>query len=172
MPSTQPGKTETVEDKGPGVMVRPPLLYMGALVLGVILDLWLMPASFDSFGLAGGARLILGFGFLFAGIGLMAAAMRRFAAAGTPVRTSEPVQALVTGGIYRFSRNPIYLGLTANYLGIAVLADAPVALALLVIVLLVMRYGVIGREERYLERKYAESYRDFKRRTGRWLGPL
>ncbi|MFP4004320.1 MAG: methyltransferase family protein [Alphaproteobacteria bacterium] len=172
MTSGQPGGAEQNGDHGPGVLVRPPLLYMGALVLGVALDLAVMPASLDSLGLSGGARLLLGMALLAAGIFLMAAAMRRFAKAGTPVRTSEAVETLVTGGIYRLTRNPIYLGLTANYLGISVLADAPAALALLAIVLPVMRYGVIGREERYLEGKYGDAYRAFKRRTGRWLGPV
>lgn len=159
-------------DRGPGVLVRPPLLYVGTLVLAVVFDLLAMPPPFETFGLSGGARLFLGMALLLAGIVLMAAAMRRFASAGTPVRTSEATRTLVTTGIYRLSRNPIYLGLTANYLGIAVLADAPVALALLAVVLVVMRYGVIAREERYLEDKYNDAYRTFKRRTGRWLGPL
>lgn len=159
-------------DHGPGVAVRPPLLYMGVLAAGVALDLTVMPPALDSLGLSGGARLLSGFTFLAAGIFFMAAGMRRFAKAGTPVRLSEPVQALVTDGIYRLSRNPIYVGLTANYLGISVLADAPAALALLAVVLPVMHFGVIAREERYLERKFGDAYRAYKRRTGRWLGPL
>jgi len=169
---SEPQQGSGTADQGPGVLVRPPLLYTGTLIAAVAIDLLVLRGVGSTFGLTGGPRFLLGLGFLIIGVVLMAAAMTRFGRAGTPVRTSEATQALVTDGVYRLSRNPIYLGLTANYLGITILADAPVALLLLVPVLLVMRFGVIAREERYLSRKYGETYLAFRRRTGRWLGPI
>lgn len=172
MSDGQPETTQVPADRGPGVFVRPPLLYAGTLVLALFIDGLVMPEVYRSFGFSGGMRFALGIGLLLVGIAFMAPAMRRFGAEGTPVRTSEATTTLVTTGIYRLSRNPIYMGLTANYLGICILTDTPVALALLIPVLFIMRFGVIAREERYLEGKYGETYRDFKRRTGRWLGPV
>lgn len=151
----------------PGVLVRPPLMFLGALAVGWGLS-FVLPPPF----ILGGWRFAAGAAALMLGIGLMAGAIRRLALAGTPLRTSEAVTALVTGGLYRLSRNPIYLGLIANYTGLALLIGAPWALVLLIPVLIVLRFGVIAREERYLERKFGEDYRSYKIRVGRWLGPL
>ncbi|MCH7635332.1 MAG: isoprenylcysteine carboxylmethyltransferase family protein, partial [Proteobacteria bacterium] len=67
------------------------------------------------------------------------------------------------------SRNPMYLALSLLYAGIGIAADGPWTLALLVPLLLVMHYGVIIREERYLERKFGDDYRRYKSTTRRWL---
>ena len=104
-----------------------------------------------------------------AGAGVMAMAMRGFKAAGTNVQTVLPATALVTTGIYARSRNPIYVALTTIYLGLALALNAVWALGLLVPVLVVMHYGVIRREERYLERKFGDAYRDYSARVRRWL---
>ena len=78
-------------------------------------------------------------------------------------------QALVTGGIYRHTRNPLYVALALVYAGIAVAADSLWALMFLAPCLGVIRYGVIAREEAYLERKFGEEYRRFKSAVRRWL---
>lgn len=148
----------------PGVIVRPPLLYLGALVLGFGLD-WIWPSQAipDLVQYVGGAT-IAAVSFVPA-----IAAMRRFRKAGTNVPTTLPVTALVVDGPYRYSRNPIYVGLTLLYAGIGVAADNLWALGLLLPVLAVMRYGVIAREERYLEDKFGDAYRRYKARVRRWL---
>lgn len=162
---TQPESSEsTAGADNPGVLVRPPLLYLGALGLGLLLELAWPLASFGGplrWAVAGLA--VLG------GLALAALAMRRFRAAGTNVPTPLPATALVTEGPYRVSRNPIYLGLTLIYLGIGIAADSIWVLGLLVPVLVVLRYGVIAREERYLERKFGRAYRDYRARVRRWL---
>ena len=89
--------------------------------------------------------------------------------AGTNIRPDLPTTALVTEGPFRFTRNPLYLGLTLMYAGIALLIPGTWPLLLLVPVLLVMRWGVIAREERYLERKFGEPYRAYLGRVRRWL---
>ena len=104
-----------------------------------------------------------------AGIALAALAMRRFRAAGTNIPTPLPSTALVAGGPYRFSRNPIYLALTLIFLGLAAAANSLWLLLLLPAVLAVMHYGVVLREERYLGGKFGERYLDYKARVRRWL---
>ena len=75
----------------------------------------------------------------------------------------------MTGGPFRYSRNPLYLGLTLLYAGVALLIPSTWPLILLVPVLLVMRWGVIAREERYLAGKFGEPYRTYLTRVRRWL---
>jgi protein-S-isoprenylcysteine O-methyltransferase Ste14 len=99
----------------------------------------------------------------------MAAGVLQFKRHGTPVPTDQPTTALVTTGVYGFSRNPLYLALTAIYLGIGLLLPSLLVLALVVPVLILMHYGVVVREEAYLERKFGEPYRAYKKRVRRWL---
>ncbi len=148
----------------PGVIARPPRIYLATLIAGLGLDaLWPAPVLELpwQYGLGAAAAL--------AGVIIMTLAMARFRIAGTNVPTNLPATALATGGIYRLTRNPIYVAMTLIYLGIAIAIDSPVIALLLVPVLLVMRYGVIGREERYLEANFGDAYRAYKARARRWI---
>ncbi len=89
--------------------------------------------------------------------------------AGTNVNPREPTTALVVSGPFRFSRNPLYVALTLMYAGLAVVANAFWVLVLLVPVLLVLHSGVVRREERYLEAKFGEAYRQYRARVRRYL---
>lgn len=148
----------------PGVIAPPPLIYGGFLLAGFGLDrLW--PAGLGS-GAAGdwaGGALIL------VGLAIVIACALRFRKAGTAIEPYRTTTALVTSGLYRYSRNPIYVALTDIYLGLALIDDNAWILALVIPVLAVMSRGVIAREERYLEGKFGEEYRDYKARVRRWL---
>ncbi len=151
-----------------GVLISPPVLYLGALGLGFGLDAAL-PIRFAPSGLDDGLQYGLG-GALIAVAGTLAAtAMRQFRRAGTNVPTYRPTTALVTRGVYALSRNPIYVALSLLMAGIAVTTDRVWILIWLVPVLAIMRFGVIAREERYLERKFGAPYRAYKVRVRRWL---
>jgi protein-S-isoprenylcysteine O-methyltransferase Ste14 len=89
--------------------------------------------------------------------------------AGTNIPTHRPATAIVTGGPYRFSRNPIYLGLFVGLVGLAIAFDDLWLLIALAPFALVIRYGVVAREEAYLERKFGEVYRGYCARVRRWL---
>lgn len=156
--------TDTLQDR-PGVIARPPLLYLSFLIAGVAIGVFV---PLPLFGDAGVARAI-GAVALLAGAFLMYLCMRRFAAAGTNIPTNLPVNALVVVGPYRFSRNPIYVGMTTIYVGLGLLLNCGWVLILAIPLLLVMRYGVIAREERYLEGKFGEDYRAYKAKVRRWL---
>jgi protein-S-isoprenylcysteine O-methyltransferase Ste14 len=75
----------------------------------------------------------------------------------------------VTSGIHGRSRNPIYVGLFLIYVGIGVAARSPWILIFTLPLALVMRYGVVAREEAYLERRFGDAYRQYKTRVRRWL---
>jgi protein-S-isoprenylcysteine O-methyltransferase Ste14 len=152
----------------PGVIVRPPRLFLGVLVLGLALD-YLWPVPLAPGGLPNALQYVAGGALFVLGAVILAAPMRQFVRAGTNVPTNKPTTALVTGGLYRCSRNPIYIALSLMYGGIGVAADSLWVVALLFLILLVMRYGVIRREERYLERKFGEEYRRYKTSVRRWL---
>ncbi len=152
------------ENDCPGAIAKPPLIYLGFLLLGLGLD-WLWPVAV----LPETAQYALGAALIGLGLLVAVAAVRRFKAAGTSFRTHEPATAILSDGLYGVSRNPIYLGLTAIYIGVGVMADAGWVMALLGPLLLVMHYGVIAREERYLERKFGEDYRRYKAKVRRWI---
>ncbi len=156
--------TETPEQDAPGVIARPPFIYLGFLVLGLVFD-WLAPQPL----LPETLRYTLGGTLIALGLLLALLSIRRFKAAGTNFDTQKPATAILTDGPYRLSRNPIYMGLTAVYAGIGVAMDAPWVWLMLMPALAVMHYGVILREERYLERKFGQGYLDYKAQVRRWL---
>lgn len=147
-----------------GVIAPPPLIYGAFLLAGIGLDrLW--PASLGT-GTAGGwagGALVLG------GLVIGVVSALRFRAAGTAIRPHRETTALVTSGLYAYSRNPIYVALNAVYLGIALIDDNAWCAALVLPALAVLSWGVIAREERYLETKFGESYRAYKAKVRRWL---
>lgn len=146
-----------------GRYARPPLLYLGCLALGLVLDRLLpLPLTFPSIPWTAGAVVL-------AGMAVMAAGIRNFSRAATPVPCNQPVRALVTTGIHAWSRNPIYLGMFVVYAGIASVARSPWALILGIPLAIVVRYGIVAREEKYLERHFGDAYRDYKARVRRWL---
>ena len=151
-----------------GVVAKPPLIYGGALLVGGVIGRLLPALAWPSDWPTEGA-LVAGLLLLAIGILLLAAGVMQFRRHGTPVPTDQPTTALVTTGVYGFSRNPLYLALTAIYLGIGLLLPSLPVLVLILPVLVVMRYGVIAREERYLENKFGESYRAYKARVRRWI---
>ena len=81
----------------------------------------------------------------------------------------RPSTALVTEGVYRFTRNPIYLALALLHLGSALAFDSALALASLPFALAAVQAGVVAREERYLEGKFGDEYRRYKSSVRRWI---
>ncbi len=142
----------------------PPVVYLVPLVAGLILH-WVFPVRFLHDGFQ------LGIGLPLVGVGIILAvwAVRTFRRVGTSVNIYKPTKVIAIEGPFRFSRNPMYLSLSLAYVGIAVSLNALWALLLLPIALFLTQYGVIIREEHYLERKFGEEYLQYKRRVRRWL---
>jgi protein-S-isoprenylcysteine O-methyltransferase Ste14 len=156
------------QSDNPGVIARPPRIYLAFLIVGIIMDrIWPATSTAQPFG--GSMRFVVAFLCLIGGAAILSSAMRRFAAAGTNVPTPMPTMALVTDGLYSYSRNPIYIALSLIYVGLAIGADSAWGLIFLVPIIIVIRYGVIAREERYLERKFDGAYVDYRSRVRRWI---
>jgi protein-S-isoprenylcysteine O-methyltransferase Ste14 len=145
--------------------VRPPFAWLLALAAGIAADrlyrLPFVPASVPR-AWAGVAIFAIGFA-------LAIWAIVTIRKAGTQVETWKPTTAIVANGPYRFTRNPIYLGMMLALVGLAIILDSLWLLAMLLPFYLVIRYGVVAREEAYLERKFGDVYLGYKSRVRRWL---
>jgi protein-S-isoprenylcysteine O-methyltransferase Ste14 len=86
-----------------------------------------------------------------------------------PAPASLPTTTIVDTGPYRFTRNPIYLGMVLGLIGLAIALNSLWLLLTLVPFVLAIRYGVVAREEAYLERKFGDVYRGYRSRVRRWL---
>lgn len=154
----------SAETDNAGVVAPPPLIFLGPLVLGLLVQRARpvpvlprpLPLLFGWPLLAGGVALNLWF----------ILTMRR---AHTPIDPRQPVSRLVTAGPFQLSRNPSYTSFALIYVGVASLRHAFWPLLLLPAAVLVMQRGVIEREERYLARRFGAEYEQYKARVRRWL---
>ncbi|WP_065750442.1 methyltransferase family protein [Bradyrhizobium paxllaeri] len=147
------------------VIVRPPIAWALAVLAGFALN-WLMPLPFLPAGLPAGWLGAIVFALALA---LLAWAISTMTRAGSNVPTNLPSTTIVDTGPYRFTRNPIYLGMVLGLIGLALAFNSLWLLMTLVPFALVIRYGVIAREEAYLERKFGDVYRRYCARVRRWL---
>lgn len=145
------------------MLAPPPLIYLVPLALGLLLH---RRYPFELPGRR--VTMVVGLVCILAAA-IVLPALLAFLRAATRPEPWRPATALVTEGPYRFSRNPMYLGFTLLYLGIALLFGSLWPLLFLPLVLSVMHFGVIVREEAYLERRFGDAYREYRRRVNRWL---
>ena len=161
MPAATAGR-----DDNPGVIVRPPILYFGALIALVALR-WIWPAP-----ILGNASLALdagiALGVMGLALGLWAVATMR--SAGTNIDPAKESTTIVTAGPFRYTRNPIYVGLGLLFVGVTLALNDEWGLVALVPLLVVMHLGVIRREERYLELKFGGDYLRYKTDVARYVG--
>ena len=148
----------------PGIWLPPPLVYVLALLVGLLLDRRVHVPF-----LPRGVARLLGWPLVGGGMALAAWFARTMHGADTTMHINKTVSRVVQDGPFRYSRNPGYLSLTMIYTGIAVLRNALWAVVLLPLVLYVIEREVIEREERYLERSFGEEYLAYKARVRRWV---
>ena len=153
------------DDDSAKVTFPPPLVYLGTLLLGLLADSLAglaLPLT-QPVRIAGVAVLVtLGLLIIFAGL-------FRFRQAGTDPEPWKTSSAIVRKGIYRSTRNPMYLGMAIAYLGLALGLASLSALVLFPVLIVIIQTQVIAREERYLEAKFGEDYRSYKSDVRRWL---
>ncbi len=152
------------EEDRPGVPIAPPLLFVVPILASLTFE-WLVPTSFAH----GASRWTLGALIFVAGIALNVGGFVTEKRAGTDPIPFNPTTRIVAHGLYRFSRNPMYLGFALCTFGLAILVDSAWMLLALPIGLVLVDRIVITREERYLERKFGDEYLNYKRRVRRWL---
>lgn len=159
-----PDTDDNLRDRS-GAVIRPPIAWLSAIGGGLLLD-GVYPLPFLPQATTG--RLI-GVAIFVVGLVLFSWAAMTFRRAGTEIPTNRPSTVVVEAGPYRFTRNPIYTAMTLGIIGLAMAFDSLWLLILLVLFYLVIRYGVVAREEVYLERKFGDAYRAYKARVRRWL---
>jgi protein-S-isoprenylcysteine O-methyltransferase Ste14 len=155
--------------RSPGVRFPPPTVFVAGWLLGWLLEsrverIRLVGASADRWPLVIGGTL-----FLAAGLVVIAWGLLTFFRARTAVMPHHSASRLVTHGPYRFTRNPMYLGMTLLHLGLALRANMGWPLLLLPLVLYTLYRLVISREERYLTSAFGAAYEDYRRRVRRWI---
>jgi len=145
-------------------LARPPLIYLGAIVIGLAIHfVWPVALAPRAIGAPIGAIVIV------AAVALFISSVRTFRAAGTPVPGNLPTTTIVRAGPYRFSRNPIYLAFSLFQLGLSLWVNSVALLITLVPAVALMSLVVIPREERYLEARFAAEYLPYKASVRRWL---
>ena len=156
------GEQKTIDHAG--VRVPPPLIFMSFLVAGILVD-----SPWMNGDLAAWSVMIIG-AVIFVLSGLLALkSVPRHRKEGSNVEPWKPTTKIISDGVYGRSRNPIYVAMAMLYMGIALMAGSFMAFVLLVPCLLIIRYYVIAREERYLETKFGEDYLAYKQQVRRWF---
>jgi len=153
-----------------GVIAPPPLLALAAVVFGLLLD-GLFPAYVLTVLLDFSDRIIVALVLFAASAALAIPAMLAFRRAGTHIEPWKPATKLVTGGIFRFVRNPMYVGLILLVAATGVALASDWTLVMTAALAVTLHVGVVRREERYLAAKYGERYRDYCRRVSRYGWP-
>ena len=146
------------------VKIHPPILLVIHLVTAFLLNNFL-PLSFAFPKIVGW----LGYVLVLIGLGFAFNAFNRFRHANTTLDPHGSVSAVVTSGPYRFSRNPIYLGLVCLLIGFPFIFRTYWGLVLSPVFVILMNILVIQHEEAYLEKKFGETYTSYKSRVRRWL---
>jgi len=148
----------------PRVAILPPFLFGGAFLVVVLLQL-IWPLRLVPYPIA----LWIGPMLLVVSLAIGLWGRKTMHRAGTNISPLKPSINLVNTGPYRFSRNPLYVAMTLLYLGLTFLFNSWWGVALLIPVLLVLHFGVVRREERYLERKFGEEYLAYRSQVRRYL---
>jgi protein-S-isoprenylcysteine O-methyltransferase Ste14 len=147
-----------VENDRPGVIAPPPAIFLIAFLIGAACRNFLPRVGSP---IAGSVLAVIG-------VAIGGWAFTQMQRARTNIDPYKPATALVTSGPYRFTRNPIYLAMTLLYVAAAISFRIIPALILLPIAILLLQFGVIRREERYLEAKFGDRYREYRSRVRRW----
>jgi protein-S-isoprenylcysteine O-methyltransferase Ste14 len=152
------------EHDNPSVIAAPPLIYGIGILAAWILNTFI-PLPF----VAEGWRFMPGMVLVIIGLGLGLWAIYAMRSKGTSPLPEQPTTAIVREGPFALSRNPIYLGFTLITIGFAIWSNNLWMGIALVGVLVVMHYGVIFREEKYLAHKFGDEYLQYKAKVRRWF---
>jgi protein-S-isoprenylcysteine O-methyltransferase Ste14 len=150
----------------PGVLIFPPLVPLAVLVVGALLD-WLLPVQLlNQIPLV--VRVVPGVTLFAIGLVLAISGERAFKRVGTNVNPLRPALALAEEGIYTRLRNPMYAGMGFGLFGIVIAFGLEWTFVLTLVGLCVLHFGVVLREERYLEQKFGDDYRRYKKSVPRY----
>ena len=146
-------------------VVPAPLIFVIFIAFGLALN-WVLrrPIFTDLLVTRVGGLLVVGVGFFVGGSAIVE--MRRFHTSPNP---HKPVTALVEAGVFRYSRNPVYLALFVMYIGVAIYVNVLWLILLCPILFWSLENWVVKPEEDYLERRFSDAYSQYKKRVRRWI---
>tara|TARA_R110002012_G_scaffold81077_2_gene205362 strand:- start:130 stop:615 length:486 start_codon:yes stop_codon:yes gene_type:complete len=147
-----------------GVILPPPVILLIFIVFGAVLEIF-VPRPFAP----DWAQTYLGPALVVGAVAVAIIAERQFKRAGTSVKPWVPTTAIVTTGVFSISRNPMYAAMVVLLFGLAFAGNTLWILTATVGFVGIMHYGVIMREEAYLERLFGAVYTDYKARVRRWI---
>ncbi len=156
----------TGDADGATVRFPPPLVYLLAVIAGVVGHAFLLPLPLE---LGPGSRIAGALAAAGPGAALIAGALGLFRRTGQDPKPWKSTPEVISTGVYRFTRNPMYVGMALIQIGIGIGLANGWILALVPPVLVVVYASAIRHEERYLERKFGETYLEYKRSVRRWL---
>lgn len=151
----------------PDILFLPPIGALGAPLMALLLE-WLVPLPLLPAAPAPALRFA-GIALILGAIALGGWGVVTFRKARTNVDPRQPALVLVDTGPFRFTRNPMYLGMVVLQVGIALAASLDWALIFAPVLWAALHFGVVLREEAYLTAKFGTPYRDFLSRTRRWI---
>jgi protein-S-isoprenylcysteine O-methyltransferase Ste14 len=143
---------------------HPPILYVAAFLLGLVVE-HLSPTTLLRHSWADG----LGGGLIVLGMGMVGWTLLCFYKARTAFDLRRPATTLITGGPFRISRHPAYLGLTAVYVGVGFIVGNLWVLLFVVPVVVIMDRWVLPKEERHLEQRFGEDCVRYRATVRRWF---
>jgi protein-S-isoprenylcysteine O-methyltransferase Ste14 len=148
-----------------GIVVPPPLLFAGPFFIGWFIGRrWPWSLLMDR-----SAAIAIGAAFFAVGAGVAIAAVRRFRSADTTVLPFGGTARIVTSGVYRWTRNPMYLGMALAYVGGSFVVNSGWCVVLLPVAVVLVQRLAIRPEERYLTRKFGDSYTRYCTHVRRWM---
>jgi protein-S-isoprenylcysteine O-methyltransferase Ste14 len=154
------------EKDNPGIYIPPPLIYAAIFLIALFLQ---KKASIDDTVFKTRLTMIPGVLFFAAAVFFLSRSLVQFIRTRNSVVTVKPAESLQTSGIYRATRNPMYVGLVLVYLGLTCLIGNWWNIILLPVLLLTIQEYVMKREEKYLTRKFGPEYINYKQKVRRWL---
>ena len=164
-----PEPSSTDQPVKPLLGIPPPLVTL--LILGAGLGIHFGISKVLIFS-EGWVQFAVGVPIIVLGLGFGLRANMEFNRVDTDDRFAAPTSVIVTTGSNARVRNPMYVGLVAAYVGIALTVNAAWALVGLPVLILWLHFGVIRREEAYLEARFGSEYLDYKASVPRWIPKL
>jgi protein-S-isoprenylcysteine O-methyltransferase Ste14 len=154
------------ERDNPGVIAFPPLIWLVGAIVSTLVRFFVLhlPIATNY-----RVRLVCGIALMIVAPALALSALFTMRAAGTNVDPAKPALTIVRGGPFRFTRNPMYLALCLLQIALGFFLNDWITLLFVIPLFVILHFGVVLREERYLTAKFGEPYLQLKREVRRWL---